>query len=206
MSPDTLAGATARDMMRFRSSEGEVAKRIVLLNGTSSAGKTTIARNLQRTLEPRWLDLEFDLFVGLLTDEAPGSGSLPGSDLGHWLADGWYRVVGGLAEAGFNVLVEDVILEPYWLDAAIRHLSPFDVTFVAVRCPLEVAVQRETDRGDRDIGLVTRQFDSVHAGRSYDCEVDTSTMDTQACVDAILRVVEEGGVREFDVMRRERER
>jgi chloramphenicol 3-O phosphotransferase len=194
-------------MMRVHSSESEMAGRIILLNGTSSAGKTTIARTLQHTLEPRWLDLEFDLFVGMLTDETPGSGSGPGSDdLGHWLADGWYRVVGGLAGAGFDVLVEDVILEPYWLDAAIRNLSPFDVTFVAVRCPLQVAVQRETDRGDRDIGLVTRQFDSVHAGCSYDCEVNTSTMEAQACVDAILKVVEGGGVRAFDVMRRERDR
>jgi chloramphenicol 3-O-phosphotransferase len=47
--------------------------RIVLLNGTSSAGKTTIARRLQRTLEARWLFLEFDLFVEMLTDAPPDS-------------------------------------------------------------------------------------------------------------------------------------
>jgi chloramphenicol 3-O phosphotransferase len=137
MYPDTLAGSKARAMMRFTHRRARWPS-AVLLNRTSSAGKTTIARSLQRTLEPRWLDLEFDPFVGMLTDETPGSGPGPGrDDLGHWLADEWYRVVGGLAAAGFDVLVEDVILEPYWLDAAIRNLSPFDVTFVAVRCPLE---------------------------------------------------------------------
>jgi chloramphenicol 3-O phosphotransferase len=45
--------------------------------------------------------------------------------------------------------------------------------FVAVRCLLEVAVQRERDRGDREIGLVRRQFNLVHADRVYDCEIDT---------------------------------
>jgi chloramphenicol 3-O phosphotransferase len=179
-------------------------ERIILLNGTSSSGKTTIARLLQRTLEPRWLFLEFDLFVEMLTDTAP-SNSAPetgGEELSRWLAEAWYRAVGGLAAVGFDLVVEDVIHEPYRLDAAIRTLAPFDVTFVAVRCPLEVAVQREMDRGDRTTGLVTRQFNLVHTNRTYDCEVDTSTMGPPACVAAIQEAVEEDGVRAFDVMKR----
>jgi chloramphenicol 3-O phosphotransferase len=176
-------------------------ERIVLLNGTSSAGKTTVARCLQRTLEPRWLFLEFDLFVEMLTDTTPDpSQGADGEEFGHWLAEAWYRAVGGLAAVGFDLVVEDVILKPYRLHAAIRRLAPFDVTFVAVHCPMEVAVQRERDRGDRDIGLVTHQFDLVHTDRTYDCQVDTSTMEPEACVATIQRVVDEGGVRAFDVM------
>jgi chloramphenicol 3-O phosphotransferase len=179
-----------------------MAERIVLLNGTSSAGKTTIARCLQGTLEPRWLFLEFDLFVEMLTDQAPDSSGGPGGEeLGRWLAEWWYRAVGGLAAVGFDLIVEDIILEPYRLHSAMRHLAPFDVTFVAVRCPLEVAVQRERDRGDRDIGLVTHQFDLVHTNHTYDYEIDTSTMGPEECVAAIHEVVEEGGVRAFDVMK-----
>jgi chloramphenicol 3-O phosphotransferase len=123
---------------------------------------------------------------------------------GPWLADGWYRVVGGVAASGFDLIVEDVILEPYRLEAATLLLAPFDVTFVAVRCPLEVAVQRERDRGDREIGLVRRQFNLVHADRVYDCEVDTSALTPEACVAAIRRVVDHGGGRAFDLMERSR--
>ena len=181
-------------------------QRIVLLNGTSSAGKTTVARALQHTLEPRWLYVEFDQFVEMLTDAVPDSDQGPGGDdLGPWLADGWYRVVGGIAASGFDVVVEDVILEPYRLEAAMRFLAPFDVTFVAVRCPLEVAEQRERDRGDRDVGLVRYQFDLVHADRTYDGEIDTSALAPQACVAMIREVVEDGGVRAFDVMERARD-
>lgn len=180
-------------------------QRIVLLNGTSSSGKTTVARAFQRTLQPRWLYLEFDQFVEMLTDVVPDSDREPsGDDLGPWLADSWYRVVTGIAASGFDVIVEDVIYESYRLDAAIRLLVPFDVTFVAVRCPLEVAVQRERDRGDRDTGLVRQQFDRVHTDRMYDCEVDTSVMAPRACVAEIRRVLEAGGARAFDIMERAR--
>jgi chloramphenicol 3-O-phosphotransferase len=140
-------------------------------------------------------------FVGMLTDSAPGPTDGPGDeDLGHWLAEAWYRAVGGLAAAGFDLIVEDIILEPYRLGTAVQVLAPLDVTFVAVRCPLDVAVQRERDRGDRDVGLVSHQFGLVHADRTYDCEIDTSTLAPQACVAAIQEVVEDGGVRAFDVM------
>jgi chloramphenicol 3-O phosphotransferase len=192
-------------MMRPTTTSETYAQRIVLLNGTSSAGKTVVARDLQRTLEPRWLYLEFDQFVEMLTDAVPDSASeADGDDLGPWLADGWYRVVGGVAASGFDLIVEDVILEPYRLEAAIRLLTPFDVTFVAVRCPLEVAVQRERDRGDREIGLVRRQFNLVHADRVYDCEIDTSALTPEASVAAIRRVVDHGGGRAFDLMERSR--
>ena len=114
----------------------------------------------------------------------------------------WYGIIGGIAASGFDVIVDDVIVQPHRLEAAIRLLAPFDVTFVAVRCPLEVAVQRERERGDRHIGLVRQQFDLIHANRKYDCEVDASTLTPQACVATVRRVVEDGGVRAFDRMER----
>ena len=105
-----------------------MAERVVLLNGTSSAGKTTIARGLQRT-EPGWLFLEFDLFVQMLTEVAPTAAPTAtpepaGEELGRWLADAWYRALTGLAAAGSDLVVEDVIVERYRLDAAVRHLAP----------------------------------------------------------------------------------
>src|SRR4029078_13548910 len=105
-------------------------QRIVLLNGTSSAGKTTIARALQRTMKPRWIYIGVDLFVWMFTDGRPESAAEPNEpDRGRWLlADGWYGGMSGIPASGFNVIVDDVICEPERMEAALRSLAPFDVT------------------------------------------------------------------------------
>jgi chloramphenicol 3-O phosphotransferase len=178
-------------------------ERIILLNGTSSAGTTTIARASSMRSSRDGLSLGFDEFVGMLTDSAPGPTDGPSDlELDRWLAEAWYRTVAGLVSAGYDSMTSSS--KSYRLGAALRLLAPLDVTFVAVRCPLDVAVQRERDRGDRDIGLVVRQFEMVHADRIYDREIDTTTLAPQTCAAAIRGVVEDGGVRAFDEMSRTR--
>ena len=59
---------------------------------------------------------------------------------------------------------------------------------VAVRCPLDVAVQRERDRTDRVSGpldLPADAFAAVHAGLEHDLDVDTS-LDTPETLAARL--------------------
>jgi len=51
---------------------------------------------------------------------------------------------------------------------------------VGVRCDVEVAVQRETDRGDRARGLARGQADTVHRYPVYDLELDTTAEPTAA--------------------------
>ena len=63
-------------------------------------------------------------------------------------------------------------------------------TFViGVRCSLEVAEQRERDRGDRVAGLVAEQFDTVHKIGSYDLEVDSSILTPEQCAEQIKTYV-----------------
>ncbi|HRL14697.1 MAG TPA: hypothetical protein PKX07_22635, partial [Aggregatilineales bacterium] len=50
-----------------------------------------------------------------------------------------------------------------------------------IRCPLAVLEQRERDRKDRTLGQARAQFDVIHAGKTYDVEVDTSQADAAAC-------------------------
>ena len=167
--------------------------RIILVNGTSSSGKTTLVRELQAVLPDLWLEMGIDRFAHSLPGRVAGEPVWPqlfryvpiedGSDgrftiqttpLGRRFISALHATVAGLAELGFNVIVDQVILERSWLEEAARAWEPFVVLFVGVRCPLEVVVKRELERKDRTLGQADAQFKMIHEWAAYDVEVDTS--------------------------------
>jgi chloramphenicol 3-O phosphotransferase len=63
------------------------------------------------------------------------------------------------------------------------------VLWVAVRCDSATAAAREAARADRVPGMAASQATVVHAGVSYDLEVDTTQAESLACARAIAAVV-----------------
>jgi chloramphenicol 3-O phosphotransferase len=71
-------------------------------------------------------------------------------------------------------------------------LPAFNTLFVGVRCPLEVAKQREQERGDRTLGLVEAHYDIVHSHGIYDLEIDTSVLTPTECASRIKDRLQNG--------------
>jgi chloramphenicol 3-O phosphotransferase len=183
---------------------------VVVLNGTSSSGKTSIANAFQESrsqADELWLVIGLDDFLAKL----PGRWIEVGAWVGPLAGDGirlmrdgdranfhigeharrlmraYRRTVREIARAGVNVVVDEVSLhEDEWQDwcAALEGLDP---VWVAVRCDVDVASHREAARGDRALGLVRGQADVVHQFPVYDLELDT----TGAPVDEVARQLEE---------------
>jgi chloramphenicol 3-O phosphotransferase len=161
-----------------------VAGRVIVLNGTSSSGKTSLGRALQDRLDGTWLLLGIDTFITSLPWRLSGTadghtinddGSI---DFGPvWRAERarWREAVASLARGGSNLILDEVFTDGItdqqrWRDA----LDGLDVTWVAVRCDVEVAVAREQARGDRNVGMARQQAGVVHESVQYDIEVDTT--------------------------------
>jgi chloramphenicol 3-O phosphotransferase len=180
--------------------------RIVVLNGTSSSGKSTLAKALQTQLPDPWLVIGIDTFVFALPRRyrdqpdwsevfryvRPGGATegpfrIETGPLGQRLVAGMHRSVAALAEAGLSVIVDHVLLETAWLGDARACWERFDWTFVGVRCPLGVVEQRERDRRDRTLGQAAAQFAVVHEDRAYDVEVDTSVLSPDEAAARIVR-------------------
>lgn len=185
--------------------------RVIVLNGTSSAGKSTLLRALQARLEGPWLGVGLDTIVFALPTaylDQPGWSEVfryvpadPGGvapfrietgELGHRLMDGLHGMVASLADAGLSVIVDHVLLEPGWLADLARRLARHDVLFVGVRCPLAVVVERERSRRDRTLGQAAAQWDIVHGAGGYDVEVDTSLLAPDEAAAVIAEVLREG--------------
>lgn len=177
----------------------QVIVQVIVLNGGSSSGKTSLARQLQGVLPGAWLTLGVDTFVDALppalqTSEAgitfAPDGQIEMGETFRRLDLAWSRGVAEMARSGAQVIVDEVFLggaasQERWRSA----LQGLDVLWVGVRCDAETAERRERERPDRVPGMARLQAESVHLGVQYDLEVNTAQADTAASAEQIAERV-----------------
>lgn len=167
---------------------------LIVLNGTSSAGKTTLLRELQQQLPEPYLEAGLDKFLWMLPrrylaaplwNEVLGEAVRAG-EVGHRLASGMHHALAALSRAGCHVVADHVLVEPAWRDECRTLFRGLPTLFVGVVCPLPALVERERARADRTLGQAARQLERVHEGAGYDLTVDTSRLTPAACAQAIV--------------------
>jgi chloramphenicol 3-O phosphotransferase len=173
--------------------------KIIYLNGTSSSGKTSITRALHEQLNQPYLHCPIDFFEQMIPHQQIQRGIVP--DL-NAIQAGFTGCIAALANAGNNIIVDDVICEPFdhpegqtplptreLLHQRVGALHAFNILYVKVYCSLPTVEQREQARGNRTIGLARFQFHRVHQDSIYDVEVDTSLHTPDACAVQILHAL-----------------
>lgn len=129
------------------------ADRIILLNGASSSGKSTVARLLQASLDEPFLYLSSDQLVDSGARPTRRQPSGPFDWVGSMrpkFFDGFHGSIAAMAGAGNDLVVEHIIV------------AEID--------------RRERARGDRRTGEGRShiQVNRVHEFGSYDLEIDTT--------------------------------
>lgn len=189
---------------------------IIYLNGTSSAGKSSVAAALQAVLPVPYVLFSLDRFNGMFPARyvavQPFGQAIPplahqGMLLLHEMLEGGLRLdtrlgpaarrfvtgmrhtIRALALTGNNVIVDDVLYDRALLTECVAVLAGLPVTFVKVYCPLAEVERREQERGDRILGLAAWQLERVHDGVVYDLEVDTSRHSTIECAQQIAQFI-----------------
>jgi chloramphenicol 3-O phosphotransferase len=172
--------------------------RVVILNGASSSGKTTLSTAFR---DQRAAAGDFWLMIGIddVLSRIPNEWKSTRSDRGPFAADGirfemtqqgpadrigsvgrrmlraYQAAVAAAAHIGLNVIVDEVLIDlTSWHDWSVA-LAGLDVVCVGIRCSPEVAEERNRARGDRYAGLARAQTTTVHQDARYDFEVDTTT-------------------------------
>lgn len=173
---------------------------ILVVNGGSSSGKTSIARTLQEILPEPWLSISIDTLVDALPPHLDGAeeGVSYGVDGAVELSDGfrrleaaWMAGVVAMARAGARIILEDVFLDGSESQERLRdHLDGLNTVWVGVRCAPHIATAREQARGDRPLGMATHQAESVHRGVVYDIEVDSGRDSTAVCARQIAEGID----------------
>ncbi|RJF72976.1 chloramphenicol phosphotransferase [Deinococcus cavernae] len=147
---------------------------LILVNGASSAGKTTLCRALRDALPRPFLhfSLDFFMFDANVLPRTPEGRIRDWQQLRPRVFEGFNRCLPALLDAGNNLVV-DYIIETPAMWAEFRHfLSGHDVFLVGVHCPIEELERREQARADRRIGDARRDAETVHTFTPYDLELD----------------------------------
>lgn len=161
--------------------------KIIILNGTSSSGKTSIARALCQVLTEPYIYVSVDNIIESITNNY-FSNIPPTEKMGE--AGGMliprfvsltHHIITALALLNQNVIADLLMTDKKAMEECMTLLSCYPVTFVRVHCPIEELERRELSRGDRHPGLAKSQFNTVHADYDYDITVDTMTFNPVEC-------------------------
>ena len=149
--------------------------KIILINGASSSGKSTLARQLQQTLPIPFWHFSFDHLrdSNALPMARIRSGEIDWSAMRPAVFDGFHRCLPVLVEAGNNLIVEHIIENEMWMSDLVKLLTGLDVFFVGVHCPLPELERRERQRGNRRVGEARTDYQVVHSFAEYDLEIDS---------------------------------
>ncbi len=157
---------------------------VIVLNGGSSSGKSSIARALQEILPGIWATFGVDTFIDALSGRGdslragityePG-GTIAFSAEHRALERSWYTGLSVMAQTGARLILDEVLLSGGAGQERLRStFGEADLIWVGVHCNPDVAASREAQRLDRVEGMARQQALSVHAGVIYDIEIDTT--------------------------------
>jgi chloramphenicol 3-O phosphotransferase len=193
---------------------------VILVNGPSSAGKTTLCRALQAAIEESYLVTGFDDFifmaapryyrgadtsrqderdvftalgVEMMTTSPAGTSPSVIARFGpvfRRILDAMAPAVRALVDGGNAVIFDHVLHDRAMHESCHKAFSGLDVFTVGVTCPIEILEARERERGDRVLGRARGLAGVVHGFLDYDIMVDTGTLTPAACVSDILASVE----------------
>ncbi len=187
------------------------AGRIIFLNGSSSAGKTTLAIMLQQLLEEPYQHIALDQFRDGMPGKFRGLNSPPGTPgelglnvvpvekdgervteirfgaHGEQILRGMRRAIAAFVKVGNNVIIDDILFKKEYLLDYAAALDGLEAWLIGVRCSLEIVNERETKRMGRFPGTATSHYDEVHAhGSGYDLEIDTTSSTPRECAERII--------------------
>src|SRR6266542_1085614 len=164
---------------------------VILVNGPSSAGKSTLCRALQAAIEEPYLVTGFDDFIFMaapryyrgadtsrqderdaftavgveLVTTSPGAPISVTARFGpvfRRILDAMAPAVRALVDSGNPVIFDHVLHDRAMHESCRKAFAGLDVFSVGVTCPIDILEARERERGDRVLGRARGLAGVVH--------------------------------------------
>ena len=162
----------------------------IVLHGTTSAGKSSIANALQATALVPAFHISLDAFV-TMSNRCDMRSDSERDQAYAMHCENLRSTLARVAQRQFDIVLDLVLRDLEELDACLQILRGRPTCLVRVWAPLDVLEQRERSRDDRAHGMAREQIDHPAYRRPYDLEIDTSTCTPQEGAAQIRRFVQE---------------
>ena len=159
-------------------------KLVIILNGPSSSGKSTLAGALQYLIREK---------IGYLYEIVSIDDFLKMSAHETIYEDDVFEISPALLEAVLSalrasngVIIDHVITSKRIFDRLTEALGDYNTKLIHVTCPREVLKAREAERANRCLGSAEASDEYLFPKDGYDMTVDTHAMSTEECAEQIF--------------------
>lgn len=170
---------------------------IIVLNGPSGSGKSSIQEEFQKLMMPDlWIKVGIDNLFDIVmpiwqspnpirwvqtTQDTEGNNvvTLHIGPQGKKVAYGMNSAIADYARNGCNVIVDYIAYDASWLRDLEQKCSALNIFYVAVEIPLETLEQREEARGTSPKGHARSHYEHVYGDKKYDLVVHSDTSSAQ---------------------------
>jgi len=182
---------------------------IIILNGTSSSGKSTIAQALQHQLSDGWLYFSMDGYLSMLGPKFWGlSPDNPEVCLPNEICyakkhnDETYEIITGklcselyatipdvlklMANRGFNIIVDTFIATNEEFVSYKEKLEKYNPLFVYLHAPEHIIYDREKARGDRLRGSANHWLKAFECVDEFELKINTEEISAEQATAIIL--------------------
>ncbi|WP_027483064.1 phosphotransferase-like protein [Deinococcus pimensis] len=198
--------------------------KLIILNGTTSAGKSSAQQALTALADEPWLAAGVDHFWRFIFGKYNGLDT-PADQGFHWIGrfdgdtllvedihtgdvgfrffTGMHHAIRAFLDAGFHVVADHCLWDQRLVQEVAKVFGGYDAWLVHLNPPLEVSERWERERTDKKIlGMsraVQRGIDTTRV--TYDLTLDTSTMTPREAAEALLALVAQGQPRALAELR-----
>ena len=172
---------------------------VIILNGPSASGKSSIQRKVQEHFKDPYIRVGVDnLFSDILPDYYGMGQVVPKGDflekdvryvenikvdqknavklivgpIGQKVINGMHYSIASYARTGNNVVVDYILYDKEWFAELVKALKGVKVYYIGIQYPIEVIEERERKRATSPVGHARSHYKTVHAFDNYDLVIN----------------------------------